>query len=245
LTAPGMLVTQSMVLLTLLLTPWLTTHVQIEPVVRALAAALLLAHIASTLRVVRQPGRRSTAIFLTLLGIDGLLCGILTGPDPGWRGAVVPIVGVALALGFETAGWVGLGYCAGAVILGVTVAVWSDVGTPLVFLPGQAFLPTLDVETRLGGLTTVAAAAPLCATALSVEPSFAGVLAVDSQACAPASILSVETLFAGRPAVASTASLFIPTLLLVCCAVAIGGGMSLLRVRHAKNAVPTQSVATS
>jgi hypothetical protein len=114
----------------------------------------------------------------------------------------------------------------------------------LVFSPAQAFFTILDVETRFGGLTAVAAAPPLCGTALSVEPSFAGVLAADLPACAPATILSVETFFAGRSAVVSTASLFVPTLLLACGAVAIGVAISLLRVRQAKDAVSTQPVAT-
>lgn len=245
LTAPGMLVTRSVVLLALVLTPSLTTRIYVDAVARTAGAALLLAHIGSTRRVVRRPERWSTTIFLTLLAIDGLLAGVVAGADLEWRGASVPIVAVALALGFETAGWPGLACCAAAAAFGVGAAARSGIGALLMFSPALASSTTLDVETLFAGVTTVAAAVPLCAPALSVEPTFAGALVADAPVCAPATTLSVETRFTGHPAIGSRADLFLPMLVLVFGAIAVGGAVSLLRVRSARKAVATQGVATA
>ncbi len=239
-TAPGMLVTRSLVLLALILTPVLTPAVRVEAAARTAAAALLLAHIGSTAQVLRRPGRGTMTILFALLSIDGLLAGLLAGADPGWRGTAVPFAALSLALSFAAAGGAGLAYGIAVTTLGAGAALWSGMVTPLVFSPSPTFFTILDVEPRYG--TTIAAIPPLCATALSVEASFAAVRDANAPACAPATRLSLETLFAGRAAGLSSAGLFTPTFLLVCGAIAIGSAVSLLRVRAATHLVAAGNV---
>ena len=232
-TTPGMLATRSIILLTLIVTPSVSSYVAVDPRVRSVAAALLLAHAAGTLVSVRRAGRLSMVACALLLACDGVLCGALVQGLPQMRGPGLPLVAVLLAIGFQTAGWGGACGCVVALIAGVAGAGWLGIAAPLILSPRLVFSTMLSVETLFAGAPAVATAMPALPTALLVEPSFAGALTATVPVYWPPTALGVETSFAGMPVVGSVAALFLPTLLVAVSALALGGGVSLLRVGRA------------
>ena len=232
LTAPGMLVTRGIVLAALIVAPAVTSHVAVDPRVRVVAPALLLAHAAGVLSVRGGEGF-SALISVLLLACDGVLCGALVRGLPELRGPGLPLICVVLAIGFQTAGWSAMLGCLGAVVAGVAAGAWLRLDTPLMLSPRLVFPTALSVESLFAGVPTVATATPMFPTVLSAEPSFAKALAVTTPFYWLPTTLSVETYFAGAPAMGSVAALFMPTVVVAVFAVGLGGGLNLRRVRRA------------
>lgn len=218
LTAPGMLLTRSIVMLTLIVAPWVTALVYVAPVVRVTTAALLLLHLVSTRFIVRNSQRPSMRLaFCGLLAIDALLSGVLLGTDPRLGGPAAPLSAVVLAMSFGAAGWFALLLCALATLVTAVTTAWCAVAGPLLLSMTLSFAPTLSLETFVAG-------AP-ASTALGVPTA-----------------LSVETVFAGVPAIDRGATLFVPALAIALIALCVGSGASLLRVRRTLSAVASTVV---
>ena len=211
LVAPGMLVTRGVIALAFIAAPWLTSVVHVAVVARAVAAALLLAQVASTAMVLSRPGCWSMGVFTTLLAIDFLLCGILLSTDRQLWGAGVPIAVVALAMSFEVAGWLSVVVAIVLMGAGFAAAVGLDIGTPLLW-----------PDTLMFG------------TVLSVETSFPGVPTVEATVRSFPTALHVETSFGGASGLGWTPPLLVPVLAILLAALGIGGVVNVVRVRRAR-----------
>lgn len=239
LTAPGTLVTRGIVLGALIGVPSLTASVAVDPTVRLLAGALLLVHAGGVLRV-RRGDAWCTVVAVLLLACDGVLCGVLVRGLPELRGPGLPLIGVVLAIGFQTAGWSAALGCFGAVVAGAAAAAWLHIDAPLMLSPRLVFPTTLSVETLFAGVPAVTTAMPSVPTALSADPSFAKALAVTTPVYWLPTTLAVETHFGGVPALGSVAGLFVPAVAIAVLAVGVGGGLNLRRARRAAHAAAKQ-----
>jgi hypothetical protein len=235
LTAPGVLLSWGLVLLALIVVPLLTPLVYAEAAVRWGAALLLLAHIVSAVLMLRRPGGAVATIWCALLATEAVLCGVVMSAQPQLRGLGVPVGVVALAVGTEAGGWLGVMLCAWAVAVGAAVGVWLDVGTPLVFVPAPVFSSVLSVETRFGewalGQWTGGSDVTSGPMAVSAARLLADVLATAGSEAAFPSQLTVETSFAGASGMHATGPLFVPALALALVAVGAGAAVNLVRAR--------------
>ncbi len=232
LTAPGTLLTRSIVLGALIGAPAVTAYVAIDPTVRVLAGGLLLVHAAGVLSL-RRGDWWCMIVSILLLACDGMLCGALVHGLPELRGPGLPLISVVLALGFQTAGWSSTLGSFGAVVAGVAGAAWLRIDAPLMLSPRLVFPTTLSVETLFAGLPAVTTAMPILPTALSVDPSFAKALAVATPVYWLPTTLAVETHFGGVPALGSVSGLFVPAVVIAVLAVGVGGGLNLRQTRRA------------
>jgi hypothetical protein len=239
LTAPGALVTCAIVTLALLVVPTLTPLVVVPRGVQLGAAGLLLAHAGVTVLLDLRPGRTWEAVvFLSLLGLEALLCGmLLAGPQDG----LTPLLACAiLVMSLEVGGWLTAGLSVAASVLGALAATWWGISVALV-MPVAASLPTtLAVETSFAGAAVIMAPPVAFSSAINVNAA---------PAAAPAATfstqLSVETWMAGGPAFASPQELFVPALALVLVALCLGLATSTWRVRRARAAVAASIVAAA
>jgi hypothetical protein len=226
LTAPGMLLTRSIVALALIVTPWLTALVYVAPVARNAAAGLLLLHVCGTRFLVRHRQRAAaTLVFGGVLMADALCAGVLLGADLRLRGPATPIALVVVAMSFGVQEWSGALLCTAVTGAAAAATAWSDRIGPLIAWTQPSFSPSLSVESFFAG-------APV-----SVAPGLP-------------TVLSVETLFAGVPAIDRSAPLYMPALAIALFALCVGSGASLLRVRRAlaageATALPDEPVARS
>ncbi|HXQ21717.1 MAG TPA: hypothetical protein VN812_08585 [Candidatus Acidoferrales bacterium] len=212
LTAPGMLLTQAAAALALMVMPWVTTLVYVAPVVRAVAAGLLIAHCATTVLMLSSPRWWPFAVtYVVLLVLEAFLAGILVSGSAQPRGAAAPVVLLALAVSLCGGGWRTALTAALASAAGVTLGLWHHFTGPLLAGPAFSFPTILSIETAFAGVNPIVPAVV----------SFPGAL-------------SVETFLAGVPFQASTAPLFMPALTIVLAALVVGLGANMLWVRKAK-----------
>jgi len=221
LTAPGMVLTRSLVAAAVIVAPWVTPAVHVAITAGAAAVVVVLVNIATAVTVLRRPSWWSTPVLASLLAADPVLSGILLGAERQPWGVGTAAGLVALALGFEAGGWMITGACAALIALGCGIAVGLDVA-PLIFSPMLSF-----------------------STALSVETSFAGVPAVLAVAPAFRPVLQVETSFGGVPGVGSTLPLFLPAMVIALGAVITGGAVNLTRAVLARRAAAAPSGAAA
>lgn len=211
--ASGMLVPRAVVSIGFVVAPWLTAVFHVTAATRVAAAAVLFAQVASTVVLLRLPGRRSTNLFMALLAVDFLLCGVVLGAEHQLWGVGVPMAILALAMSFEVAGWVTVGTAAVLIAVGYAAAAWLGIRTPLLW-----------PDTLMFG------------TALSVETSFAGTPVVDAAVWSFSTALHVETSFGGVSGLGWTTALFLPVPAIALAALATGALVNIRRVRRARSA---------
>lgn len=240
LTAPGILVTRALVVLSLLASPWLTGAVYVAPTVSRLAAALLIAQVAATLLVsTRHPSGLTAAVWFAGFVVEALLSGVLLGGELHGAGAGAIAAVVVLAIGVAAAGWPALVIGALCVVGASTAGARLGVAAPVLWVPGLPFSTHLSVETGLAG----AAATPPWSfpTRLSVETLYAGSPAITGTP-GFALTLDVETWYAGAPAVDANSGLLLPALAIALIAICAGMAVNLLRVRKTSDAVTAAMV---
>ena len=236
LVTPGMLVTRSVVILALILAPSFTRLVCVDEPVRSVAVALLLAHIVTGALVVRCPWRRlAVAVAGAMLGVDALLSGVMLGAVTRMASPAIAVGVVVLAIGLQSGGWRAVCACVLGIGFGAAAAMWSEIGSPLVFSPAVSYSSALNVETSFAGTSAIGAGGWQFSTVLDVDTSFAGTAALVPPAYHFTTRLDVDTSFAGGPAMGLPAPLFVPALLLACIALCVGNGVSLVRVRRERH----------
>jgi hypothetical protein len=229
--APGIFLTCSLVLLALILAPWVISAVYVAAAARAVAAGMLLVHIAATVLTLSRSGLRSVALLLALLAADALLAGTVIAADTSLLGPGAAIALLVLMLGFEAAGWMGALGGVAFVAIGIGGASFTA-GGPLLLMSHWSFPTALSVETSFAGVSAGPTAAPVFPTALSVETFFAGVPVARAPADGFPTALMIETSFAGAPTSGSSGALFVPALGIVLTALCVGGAVNLLRLRR-------------
>jgi hypothetical protein len=237
-TAPGMLLTRSLVMLALIGVAWVNELSRDPYRLGAVGAGYLATQAIGTFRVVRRPGRVSIALCGALLAIDAAIAGLLFGSGLAWCAPGVACAVVAVGLGFEAIGWRGvlLSGCVSAAMAGAVA--WSGFTSSA---PAQVRSPVLRVERSFAGIRIESSQGSSIASVLSVETSFAGtpVGAAAARRFSPA--LRVERSFNGvvveahEPVVGSV--FMLPSLLAAALALVAGNMLSLVRSRRAQTDV--------
>ncbi len=222
LTAPGILLTQAIVVAALITTPWLTASVYVAPGVCVSAGALLLAECASAALLCRMKLQKLAAVaFVGVLGLEAAGAGVLLGVDLQLRSPALAIAVVVAAMSWMASGPTGAIGAAVGVAAGLAAATRTSLVEPLLTSGSMGFSPTLDVQ---GWFATVP---PLATTTVSFPTT-----------------LSVETFYGGAPVlVGSSTPLLLPALAISLVAVFLGGGVNVLRGRKAAAAVAAAMVA--
>ncbi len=225
--APGALITRTVVLGALIVTPWLTATVYAEPAIRYVAAVLWLAHVVVARVVMRRAGHPvAMGLSGAMLMVDATLAGILIGAAVDARGAALAIGVAVLAIGFQLGGWGALLGAGAGVAAGIGVTVWSPPGSPLLFAPAPTYATALGVDTSFAGAPAVAVAPPQFASALDPDTSYAGTPALTPPACTFSTDLAVDTTFVGVPAAAHCRQPLLPAFALAFAGVSLGGAVS-------------------
>ncbi len=222
LTAPGILLTQTILAATLVAVPWITASVYVAPAVSGAAVALLLAEYVSAVFLYRAGVRvLAAAAFVALLGVEAVGAGVLLGVDLQPRSPALAIAVAVVAMSWMAGGPMGTVGAAIGVAAGLAGAARTPMLEPLLTSGSMGFSPTLNVQSWL-------ATVPALATTTVSFPT----------------TLSVETFYAGTPVlVGSSTPLLLPALALSLLAVFLGGGVNVLRGRKAAAAVAAAMVA--
>jgi hypothetical protein len=219
--APGILLTQALLVLALAAAPWLTTSVYVAPGASLTAAALLLAQSITAVFMLRSGSWLAAVAFMIVLIVEALGAGALLGLDLQPRSPAIAMCLATLVMSAMAGGWLGGFASLLAAAAGVGAAMHAGLAE-LLLRSG-----TLLFSTTLSAGTSFATAPPLATTAVSFP-----------------TVLSVETFYDGSPVVVgSSAQLFLPALAIVLLALLIGGGLNVLRGRRAMAAVAAAIVA--
>ena len=219
--APGILLAQALGVLALIAAPWLTMAVYVLPAVKLVAAALLLMQAVTCVFLLRGGGRTAVVAFMTVLMVEALGAGLLLGVDLQPWSPTTAICLAILVMSVMAGSWLG----------GLASVLAIAVGVGLATHPGPAGPLLRSAMLMLGA-------------ALGLDTSIANIPPLATTAASFPTMLSVETSYDGSPVVVgASAPLFVPALAIALLAVAIGGGLNVLRARKATAAVAKAIVA--
>jgi len=243
-TAPGMLLTRSLVMLALIGVAWWYELSRDPSRLAAVGAAYLATQAIGTLWMVRRPGRVSIALCSALLAVDAAIAGLLLGSGLAWYAPGVALAVVAVGLGLEAIGWRGV-LLSGCVSVAITAALaWSGFTS---VSPTRVPPPVLSVEQSFAGVRVESGEGSSFAGALSVETSFAGTPVFTAAVRRLSPVLSVERSYNGVVAEArapiALSELLLFSLLAAVLAVVAGNLLSLVRSRRAQTDVAHALVA--